>query len=73
MHGNVYEHCLDGFAPYGSGAVTDPLAIGINTMLRGGSWRASPHDCRSAARVQIATNDAYDDFGFRVVCAPVIP
>ena len=73
MHGNVYEHCLDGFSPYIGGAVTDPLSSGLNTTLRGGSWRASPHDCRSAARVALAPNSVYDDFGLRVVCAPVIP
>ncbi|MFM7281685.1 MAG: formylglycine-generating enzyme family protein, partial [Planctomycetia bacterium] len=51
MHGNVDEWCLDSYAAYSAGAVTDPFVTGGPfRVLRGGSWDYSSAYCRSAAR-----------------------
>jgi formylglycine-generating enzyme required for sulfatase activity len=73
MHGNVREWCLDSFAPYAPGAVTDPVVTGGATrVIRGGSWDTNSAACRSARRSSIQPGQASDVFGFRVVLAPII-
>jgi formylglycine-generating enzyme required for sulfatase activity len=42
-------------------------------LLRGGSWGATPWDCRSASRTRGQPGDAYYNIGFRVVCLPQDP
>jgi formylglycine-generating enzyme required for sulfatase activity len=72
MHGNVFEWCLDSFASYPAGAVTDPFVTGgPGRVLRGGSWLVNSFVCRSAYRFS-STPGSFDDFGFRVVLAPVL-
>ncbi len=72
MHGNVYEWCLDTYAGYSSGAVTDPFVTGGSVrVLRGGSWFNDSSDCRSASRFVSSPGDSYYDLGFRVVLASV--
>jgi formylglycine-generating enzyme required for sulfatase activity len=73
MHGNVSEWCLDSFAPYPAGAVTDPFVTGGPfRVLRGGSLLNSSDFCRSAVRDFITPGLTDFSFGFRVVLAPVL-
>jgi formylglycine-generating enzyme required for sulfatase activity len=74
MHGNVFEWCLDSFAPYSAGAVTDPLITGgPSRVIRGGSWYDYSRYCRSASRYYISSPGYTDGFiGFRVVLAPIL-
>ncbi|MFN9945901.1 MAG: formylglycine-generating enzyme family protein [Planctomycetota bacterium] len=80
MHGNVWEWCQDswGFSTsYPSAAVTDPfVASGPSTpsrVFRGGSWNDFSRNCRSASRYGLYPPYTYNDGGFRVVLAPVLP
>jgi len=74
MHGNVFEWCLDwgdGLKPYAASSVEDPKGdeSGLARVLRGGSWHAYAHSCRSASRYGDSSNGAGAwDFGFRVLC-----
>ncbi|MEZ6014080.1 MAG: formylglycine-generating enzyme family protein [Planctomycetota bacterium] len=72
MHGNVREWCLDSFAPYSSAAVADPLVTGgADRVCRGGSWADYSRNCRSARRSSNEPGYTSNDFGFRVVLAPI--
>jgi formylglycine-generating enzyme required for sulfatase activity len=73
MHGNVWEWCLDSYAPYSSAAVTDPFVTGgPYRVFRGGGWFLYSDGCRSALRNYLDPGDAYGVLGFRVVLAPVL-
>jgi formylglycine-generating enzyme required for sulfatase activity len=75
MHGNVWEWCLDSYATYAPGSVTDPFVTGgANRVIRGGSWVSvlSAIFCRSAYRGAFSPVSAGNSFGFRVVLAPVL-
>lgn len=69
MHGNVMEWCGDRYTMFrkderhsqGQGNGNSPR------VLRGGSWRSSAAECRSASRFREAPDEAYADIGFRVV------
>jgi formylglycine-generating enzyme required for sulfatase activity len=52
MSGNVLEWCLDWYADYPGGEVTDPIGPtrGHYRTARGGSWRTDTRVGRSAAR-----------------------
>jgi formylglycine-generating enzyme required for sulfatase activity len=75
-HGNVWEWCLDSFAPYVPGPVTNPfLTGGANRVFRGGGWQivTSAFYCRSAVRLLFPSSGFASSFGgFRVVLAPVL-
>jgi formylglycine-generating enzyme required for sulfatase activity len=74
LHGNVAEWCLDRYRPvYEAGAAADPTgpASGDRHVVRGGSFKTSATDARSAARAALRANEKRDDVGFRVVYAPV--
>jgi formylglycine-generating enzyme required for sulfatase activity len=68
MHGNVWEWCADGYAPYGTGPQRDPAgpAKAQRYVLRGGSWEGEAVSCRSAFRVGGLPGDRFRDQGFRV-------
>jgi len=79
MHGNVYEWCVDKYAPYAPGPATDPVGVkGLFRVLRGGSFYSDVRFCRSAARYSavpggIGGNSglfALSTVGFRVALAP---
>ncbi len=75
IHGNVSEWCLDSYASYTSGAVTDPFVTGIGSarIIRGGSATLNSNYCRSAARYSGSPGDSSDSgFGFRVVLGSVL-
>ncbi|MGA2508400.1 MAG: SUMF1/EgtB/PvdO family nonheme iron enzyme [Chitinispirillaceae bacterium] len=72
MTGNVREWCNDWYGSYTAGAATDPkgATMGINRVLRGGSWYCTLDPFRSAYRygyVPIHGYGRYGYFGFRCV------
>jgi len=76
MHGNVAEWCLDWYRPgYPGGDADHPSgpADGDKRVIRGGSFRSSATETRSAARAALRPTERRDDVGFRVVYAPVRP
>jgi formylglycine-generating enzyme required for sulfatase activity len=73
MHGNVLEWCLDTYALYAPGSVTDPLVTGgLNRVIRGGSWNNIDFYCRSATRHLSSPGFTLNSIGFRVVLAPTL-
>lgn len=69
MHGNVREWCHDHMAPYPSVLQVNPLGpSGLRSrVLRGGSYRSRPEDCRSAQRDSCRPEHRRLDVGFRIV------
>ncbi|MBL0717278.1 MAG: SUMF1/EgtB/PvdO family nonheme iron enzyme, partial [Desulfosarcina sp.] len=74
MHGNVWEWCQDSCDwknkvvtdTYRDGIV-DPLCTkGSDRVYRGGSWRFSARDCRSADRFSNSQGNRNFDLGFRL-------
>ncbi|MCY3002131.1 MAG: formylglycine-generating enzyme family protein [Planctomycetota bacterium] len=73
LHGNVSEWCLDTFANYAPGPATNPfVSVGVDRIVRGGSWADTSSNCRSAARSWGNPFLIYNSIGFRVVLAPII-
>jgi formylglycine-generating enzyme required for sulfatase activity len=73
MHGNVWEWCLDSWANFSAGAVTDPFVTGgPYRVIRGGGWSYDSHGCRSAGRFSLGPGSKGNSLGFRVVLAPVL-
>jgi formylglycine-generating enzyme required for sulfatase activity len=76
MHGNVYEWCLDSYAPYSAASATDPFVTGADTKIfRGGAFGTATAACRSAYRNYYiggnGANETSSQHGFRVVLAPI--
>jgi formylglycine-generating enzyme required for sulfatase activity len=72
MHGNILEWCQDtwhesyqGIAEDGSAWISED----DTRVLRGGSWKDAPSECRSALRNWSTADDNYNDVGLRVVCS----
>jgi formylglycine-generating enzyme required for sulfatase activity len=73
MDGNVREWCLDTYAGYPAGAVTDPFVKGATyRVIRGGSWTHFSNTCRSANRYFSTPFHVNNADGFRVVLAPIL-
>ena len=84
MHGNVWEWVQDRYGDYSPQDVTDPTgpAVGIDRVIRGGSWAGAARLGRSASRasanpetIGIPANPQYfvgtDGFGFRIAISSV--
>ncbi|MDI1337975.1 MAG: SUMF1/EgtB/PvdO family nonheme iron enzyme [Lacunisphaera sp.] len=74
MLGNLWEWCLDLYAKYPGGAVTDPIGgtMGSTRVVRGGGWNCKARDCRTAGRNQNAPGARRNAFGFRVGLTPIV-
>ena len=77
MHGNVCEWCIDTWMEkLGSAAVTNPTGPAVDgpRVVRGGCWRTTVTDGRSASRSYVYRDDRdhyYSGrYGFRAVCRP---
>jgi len=69
MHGNLYEHCEDYISTaYSPDDKLDPkvLTQSNRRVSRGGCWRKSPEQCRSAARSTVRPGIGGPWNGFRV-------
>jgi formylglycine-generating enzyme required for sulfatase activity/uncharacterized caspase-like protein len=77
MHGNVWEWCQDSWHGNYQNAPTVGSAWlnisendnQIRLVLRGGSWKDFPDNCRSACRGNGNLGSSNDAVGFRVACA----
>ncbi|MFM7056909.1 MAG: SUMF1/EgtB/PvdO family nonheme iron enzyme [Planctomycetota bacterium] len=70
MHGNLLEYCLDQFAEYAAGPVSDPRCeTGEGRINRGGSFRNDPlnNTFRSAYRTYDPDQTRNESLGFRVL------
>jgi formylglycine-generating enzyme required for sulfatase activity len=72
---NVHEWCGDwyGAAYYASSPARNPQgpASGVRRASRGGAWRHQIKISRNAARSSLDPTFRYNDYGFRVVNAPM--
>ena len=69
MHGNVWEWCVDRYAPYSADAAVNAKepGAGVERVLRGGSWDwDDPGVSRSASRLDARPDFANYTYGFRV-------
>ncbi|MCB9666260.1 MAG: SUMF1/EgtB/PvdO family nonheme iron enzyme [Alphaproteobacteria bacterium] len=69
LGGNVAEWTWDAYAPLGADPVVDPAPDrpAATRVVKGGSFRAPPHDVRTAARRPLGWDEVADDVGLRVV------
>ncbi|MBT3381514.1 MAG: SUMF1/EgtB/PvdO family nonheme iron enzyme [Lentisphaerae bacterium] len=76
MSGNVYEWCFDWYDDdyYGASPGVDPVNAkkASGRVLRGGSWRFQPGNCRVANRRRYGPGDARTYLGFRVCLARTV-
>lgn len=72
MLGNVYEWCADGQLEYNPNLSIDPTGpsdVGVDRVIRGGSWSYSKNYVRATVRDSLSPDGRRIDLGFR--CARV--
>ena len=71
MHGNVSEWCLDRWDEELTGG-NDPVGGTSSNVrvVRGGDYNSSALYCRASHRMQEYPNNAFENYGFRIVCYP---
>jgi formylglycine-generating enzyme required for sulfatase activity len=69
MHGNMWEWCNDWYGEYDLKVTSNPKGpeTGKQKVLRGGGWRESASDCRSAYRDSIYPGNRGSGMSFRIV------
>ncbi len=74
MHGNVWEWCQDGYDPYPSATVVDPVgsAEGAERVRRGGGWFGDGGYVRSARRDRCDPASRFASIGFRLARGQVV-
>ena len=70
LSGNVFEWCLDPYAPYKGKEILNPRGPenGRQRVYRGGSWKSRMASLRTTARAFNEPSYLANDVGFRVVC-----
>jgi uncharacterized protein (TIGR02996 family) len=68
LHGNVWEWCADQYRPYTADEQQDKIEESSDNLrvVRGGSWRGNPVNCRAASRRRGAPANRNYGYGFRV-------
>ena len=69
MHGNIGEWCSDWYGEYDLNETSNPKGpeTGEQKVLRGGGWRESAQECRSASRNSIYPGNRGTGISFRLV------
>jgi formylglycine-generating enzyme required for sulfatase activity len=68
MLGNVMEWVWDGYGRYPSRSAVDPVQhLGVERVIRGGSWASTPRFLRAAVRSRLSPLGRNSELGFRAV------